>query len=253
MDDLDPGKADSVGDLAACLRHLRRCAGEPSYRALEQKTIHASGFLPGTRLERVRLARSTLSDVLNGRKFPRKAFVLTLVEALNVDLVADHRWGHAWDQLAVRDQQADPAAEEAERLRLENEELRQRLAEAGYQAGAASTSIRAALPATSMTLLSGTIMNVAPRPRSALRPKPSPVSWPAAAARSSPTYRHLAAATSTSCSPRRCRGSSCARSPGRWRSGSPQSTRRRCRVSAARSHLLEAATRAAGGECCLHL
>jgi carbohydrate kinase (thermoresistant glucokinase family) len=137
MDDLDPGKADSVGDLAACLRHLRRCAGEPSYRALEQKTIHASGFLPGTRLERVRLARSTLSDVLNGRKFPRKAFVLTLVEALNVDLVADHRWGHAWDQLAVRDQQAGPAAEEVERLRLENEELRQRLAEAGYQAGAA--------------------------------------------------------------------------------------------------------------------
>jgi len=137
MDDLDPGEAKSAGDLAAYLRRLRRCAGEPSYRALEQKTIHASGFLPGTRLKRVRLARSTLSDVLNGRKFPGKPFVLTLVEALNVDLEADRRWEHAWDRLAVRDQQADPAGEEVERLRLENEELRRRLAGAGHQAGAA--------------------------------------------------------------------------------------------------------------------
>jgi carbohydrate kinase (thermoresistant glucokinase family) len=137
MDDLDPGEANSAGDLAAYLRRLRRCAGEPSYRALEQKTIHASGFLPGTGLARVRLARSTLSDVLNGRKFPRKAFVLTLVEALNVDLKADRRWEHAWDRLALRDQQAGPAAEEVERLRLENGELRQQLARAEHQAGAA--------------------------------------------------------------------------------------------------------------------
>ena len=139
MDNLDPGKGNSVDDLAACLRRLRRCAGEPSYRELEQKTIHASGFLPGTRLKRVRLARSTLSDVLNGRKFPGKPFLLTLVEALNVDLEIDHRWEHAWDRLAVQDQQAGPAAEEAERLRLENEELRQRLAEAERRAGAART------------------------------------------------------------------------------------------------------------------
>ena len=58
---------------------------------------------------------------------------------------------------------------------------------------------------------------------------------PAAAARSSPTSRRPAAATSTSCSPRRCRGSSCATSPAPWRCASPRSTRRRCPASAARS------------------
>ncbi len=77
MDDLDPSKADSVGDLAACLMRVRLCAGEPAYRALERQTLHASGLLLGTRLERVRLTRSTLSDVLRGRKFPSKAFLLT--------------------------------------------------------------------------------------------------------------------------------------------------------------------------------
>ena len=44
----------------------------------------------------------------------------------------------------------------------------------------------------------------------------------------SPTSRRAAAATSTSCSPRRCRGASCATSPGPWRCASPRSTRRRC-------------------------
>ena len=136
MDDLDPSKADSVGDLAACLMHVRLCAGAPAYRVLERQTIHASGLLPGTRLERVRLTRSTLSDVLRGRKFPSKAFLLTFVDACGIDLENDPRWAQAWDRLAVQDQQAGPAAEEVERLRLENEELRQQLAEAGHQAEA---------------------------------------------------------------------------------------------------------------------
>ncbi len=137
MDDLDPSKADSVGDLAACLMRVRLCAGEPAYRALERQTLHASGLLLGTRLERVRLTRSTLSDVLRGRKFPSKAFLLTFVDACGIDLETDPRWAQAWDRLAVQDQQAGPAAEEVERLRLENEELRQQLAEAEHQAEAA--------------------------------------------------------------------------------------------------------------------
>jgi len=117
MDDLDPSKADSVGDLAACLMRVRLCAGEPAYRALERQTLHASGLLLGTRLERVRLTRSTLSDVLRGRKFPSKAFLLTFVDACGIDLETDPRWAQAWDRLAVQDQQAGPAAEEVERLR----------------------------------------------------------------------------------------------------------------------------------------
>jgi carbohydrate kinase (thermoresistant glucokinase family) len=142
MDDLDPGRAGSVGELAACLRRVRLCAGKPSLRALERQTVRAGGFLPGTRLERVSLTRSTLSDVLLGRKFPGKAFLLTFVEACGIDLAGDPRWAQAWDRLAARDRQADPAAEEAERLRQENEELRRQLAGAGHQAGAARAQTR---------------------------------------------------------------------------------------------------------------
>ena len=113
------------------------------------------------------------------------------------------------------------------------------------------TLIPPPLAVTFMVLLSGTIMNVAqaPRPRSALRLRPSPISWSAAAAGSSPTYRHPAAATSTSCSPRRCRGSSCVTSPGPSRCAFPRSTRRRCRPSAARSALPAPVTSPEAGGC----
>ena len=94
-------------------------------------------------------------------------------------------------------------------------------------------------------------MNIAPirPPRWPLRPRRSPGSWPGAAARSSLTCRRPAAATSSSCSPRRCPGASCATSPGRSPSGSLPSTRRRWRLSAARSRRPARGTRAAGGGC----
>ena len=86
MDDLDPTAAASLDDLATCLKQLHLRADRPTYRALEQQTARAGGFLPGTRLKRVRLTRSNLSDVLLGRKFPRKAFLLTFVDACGIDL-----------------------------------------------------------------------------------------------------------------------------------------------------------------------
>ena len=104
------------------------------------------------------------------------------------------------------------------------------------------TLISPALAVMFMVLLSVTTMNItlSLRTRSAFRPRPSLSSWPAAAARSSLTSLRPAAATSSSCSPRRCRGSSCVTSPAPWRCASPRSTRRRCRLSAARSLLLAA-------------
>ena len=61
--------------------------------------------------------------------------------------------------------------------------------------------------------------------------------------------RRAAAASATSCSPRRCRGGSCATSPGPCRCASRRSTRRRCAPSAARSALLAHGTKAAAGGC----
>ncbi len=126
MDDLDPAAAATLDDLAACLRHVHLLADRPTYRALEHQTARQSGFLPGTRLERARLTRSTVSDVLLGRKFPGKAFLLTFVDACGIDLEKDPRWGQAWDRLAP--QYLDQGAV------AEAEQLRQQLAEARAQA-----------------------------------------------------------------------------------------------------------------------
>jgi hypothetical protein len=143
MNDPDPTQVASLEGLAECLRQLHIRADRPSFRELEDRTKHANGLLPGTSLKRVRLGRTTLNDVLRGFKFPRKAFLLTFVEALHVDLKADRRWEQAWDQLAIQylDQAAEAEVEhlrrqlaearaQADRADKEAEQLRQQLAEA---------------------------------------------------------------------------------------------------------------------------
>jgi hypothetical protein len=136
MGDLDPARADSLDDLLSCLRQLHLRADTPSFRVLEDRTKHAKGLLPGTKIERVPLRRSTLSEVLHGHMFPRKGFLLTFVEACGVDLKADQRWEKAWDRLA--DQDRDQGRETATgQLERELDELRQQLAEAQNRAQAA--------------------------------------------------------------------------------------------------------------------
>jgi hypothetical protein len=131
MDELDPATAGSLDELAACLRRVHIHAGEPSYRSLEQKTTHANKFLPGTQLKQARLTRTTLNDMLHGRKFPRKAFLLTFVGACGIDIQNDLRWEQAWDRLA--------AARDMDKTgQAETEQLRQRLAEAEARADQAA-------------------------------------------------------------------------------------------------------------------
>ena len=139
MDEFDPATAASLDELAACLGHIHLRADKPTYRALEQQTIHANGFLPGTRLKRVRLTRSVLSDVLLGRKFPGKAFLLTFVDACGIDVENDRRWEQTWDRLAAQYQHASATPGEVEQLRQENEDLRQRLAAQKSAAGSTPT------------------------------------------------------------------------------------------------------------------
>lgn len=129
----DPSRASTGEELAECLRLLRIQADSPSLRTLESRAKHGSGLLPGTRLQRAPLGRTAIGDVLAGRKFPGKAFLLTLVEACGVDLETDRRWEHAWDQLAPR--QLAASRNEVGELRhkaadteAENQKLRQELA-----------------------------------------------------------------------------------------------------------------------------
>jgi len=100
---------------------------------LEERTKHVNGFFPGTRIERVPLRRSTLSEVLQGQTFPRKGFLLTFVEACGVDLKADRQWELAWDRLAPQVQYQDHEMATGN-LQREIDELRQQLAEAQHRA-----------------------------------------------------------------------------------------------------------------------
>lgn len=137
--DLDPTQAANRAELAEYLQRLHTRADKPSYRQLEARTVHAVGLLPGTNLRRVPLKRGSITDVLAGTTFPRKAFLLTFVEACGVDLEADRRWEQAWINLA--DRRSDPAAEiPAGQL----DELREQLAVAQHRAEAAEDHAAAA-------------------------------------------------------------------------------------------------------------
>src|SRR5690349_4978010 len=133
MGDPDPDAAADLGDLAACLRYVHLLADKPTYRSLEHQTAHVGGSLPGTRLRRVRLTRSTLSDVLLGRKFPGKAFLLTFLDACSIDLENDRRWERAWDRLAPQYVDQD--------FEAEAEQLRRQLTEAKTEADRAGKEV----------------------------------------------------------------------------------------------------------------
>ena len=63
-----------------------------------------------------------------GVKFPKKAFLLTFVEACGVDVEADRRWEQAWDRLAGQYlNQAGQAQTELDQLRQEVTQLREQL------------------------------------------------------------------------------------------------------------------------------
>ena len=132
----DSGQLDlehiiSFDDLALCLRQLHRRTDSLSTRELERRTKLAAGELPGTHLSRVPLGRNAISEMLRGQRFPRKAFLLTFVEACGVDIETDRRWAQVWDRLALADHDYtwNKATSEIEQLRRQVAELRQQLAE----------------------------------------------------------------------------------------------------------------------------
>jgi hypothetical protein len=132
MNDLDPSDATDVAELVKCLLQLHIRVDKPSFRTLEERTKHANGTLPGTTISRIPLRRSTLSDVLQGNAFPRKAFLLTFVEACGVNLETDRRWERAWDRLAEAREEANETA--AAKAQQQLEEMKKQLAEAEERA-----------------------------------------------------------------------------------------------------------------------
>ncbi len=100
MEELDPTRVADLADLAALLKTLHLRAGKPSLRDLDTRTKHDKQLLPGTRLEKVRLGRSTVSQMLRGQKLPTKRQLLTFLDICGIDLEADRSWEQVWDRLA---------------------------------------------------------------------------------------------------------------------------------------------------------
>lgn len=151
MSDIDLAVVATHAELVACLDQLYIRADSPSYRDLEQRTARLSGELPGTGLKRVRLGRSATGELLRGSAFPKKAFLLTFVEACGVDVAADRRWVEAWDRLSEQYvKRAGQAQTELAQLRAEVARLHAEVAaerRAAKEAQAEEASLRAQLAA----------------------------------------------------------------------------------------------------------
>jgi tetratricopeptide (TPR) repeat protein len=90
--EIDPSSAGTIEDLARYMRMLRVRADSPAYRVLEKKAVQAGRSLP----------RTTLGEVLSGRRFPSKSFLLTFVELCGVNPADDRRWESTWTRLAIQ-------------------------------------------------------------------------------------------------------------------------------------------------------
>jgi hypothetical protein len=88
--DVDPTAARSVEEFAGCLRRVRARADNISYRQLEH----------WGRLHHSPLPRSTIVDILAGRRLPRKSTLIAFLQACRVDPHTDLRWESTWNRLS---------------------------------------------------------------------------------------------------------------------------------------------------------
>jgi hypothetical protein len=100
FDDIDPGEALTVEDLAGLLRQVRARADNPSLRDLERAARRSGRALP----------RSSVADMLAGKRLPRKELMLAFLEACGRNPAADPRWLTAWNRMASR--AVDPEADQ---------------------------------------------------------------------------------------------------------------------------------------------
>ncbi|WP_406010549.1 hypothetical protein OG440_33870 [Streptomyces sp. NBC_00637] len=87
--DHELSSATTRDQLAALLRVVHLRADHPSLRELEMRT----------RNEPVRLSRSTTSDMLAGRRFPRKSVLLVFLGQCGITRTAP--WERAWERIAT--------------------------------------------------------------------------------------------------------------------------------------------------------
>lgn len=110
---LDLASITTRSELAEFLRIVHLRADKPSFRSLEARTRHAP----------TPLSKTVVSEMLRGVRFPKKAVMVSFLQACG--LPDDHvaLWSHAWERIAapysgspLQDIPDDATADSAERL-----------------------------------------------------------------------------------------------------------------------------------------
>ncbi len=91
-DDLDLRGVNTPDDLAARLRTVHLRADKPSLRKLETSTRHKANPL----------TKTVVSEMLKGRRFPRKAVMLTFLSECGVKDDDLEAWRRAWERVAEK-------------------------------------------------------------------------------------------------------------------------------------------------------
>jgi transcriptional regulator with XRE-family HTH domain len=147
-DDLDLATVTTREGLLALLQTVYVRADKPSLRVLEARTRH----------DPVPLSKTVASELIRGRRFPRKAVMLAFLQACGVNGDRAEPWQRAWERVAVLQAETarllrlpgqDPSSgppggnsparpagpgqtgEEMRRLREENQQLRRQLTASG--------------------------------------------------------------------------------------------------------------------------
>jgi transcriptional regulator with XRE-family HTH domain len=103
-EDIVVTSAQTRDDLAELLRVVHVRADRPSLRSLEATTRHYQ----------TPLSKTIVSEMLKGRRFPRKAVMLSFLRACGVPEEDTEPWRRAWERVASGEQQPRLASETAD-------------------------------------------------------------------------------------------------------------------------------------------
>jgi hypothetical protein len=93
---VDPSRVSTPGELAACLDGLRRRRGL-SYEAMELAAAKLPSPLGGSRLEP--LPKSTVGEIVTGKRLPAKGKLLTFLTVCEVAPADQAQWLAAWERV----------------------------------------------------------------------------------------------------------------------------------------------------------
>ena len=106
-ENLDLASVTTHGELAEFLRIVHLRADTPSFRSLEART----------RYDPTPLSKTVVSEMLRGVRFPKKAVMISFLQACGVPDDDMARWSRAWERIAEVTQGSGPLPARAGQVR----------------------------------------------------------------------------------------------------------------------------------------